>query len=126
MMPPLGPLWRADHWCLIRDPGGSCLAPYSPNQFGALPKLTFTLTSPCVDHWMKICFARPPALPVSVFNFAVFLTALTLMAIVFTITEVSFRFRVATAPIPLVKLSYWAMAFIGLLTLASDIIFSLQ
>ncbi len=57
----------------------------------------------------------------SFFGFAEFIGAFALLAIVFTIADVQYRFRISVAPIPLPKITFWAIAIIGFGTLAADL-----
>ncbi len=68
-----------------------------------------------------ICFiALDPAGP-KFFGFSEFLAALALMILVWTTTDIRYRFRIATAPIPLYRLTFWVVAGIGSLTLLTDL-----
>lgn len=55
------------------------------------------------------------------FGFAEFIGAFALLAIVFTIADVQYRFRVSVSPVPLPKITFWAIATIGFGTLITDI-----
>ena len=55
------------------------------------------------------------------FGFAEFIGAFALLAIVFTIADVRYRFRVSVAPLPLPKITFWAIGVIGFGTLAIDL-----
>ncbi len=57
----------------------------------------------------------------SFFGFAEFIGAFALLAIVFTIADVQYRFRVSVTPIPLPKITFWAIGVIGFGTLATDL-----
>jgi hypothetical protein len=57
----------------------------------------------------------------SLFAFPQFMTALALLAVVYTVTDVRYRFRLAVAPVPLYRLTFIVLAAIGLATLATDI-----
>jgi hypothetical protein len=71
------------------------------------------------------CFVQPAEQPFSpFFGFATFITALTLIALVFTISDTRYRFRIAIAPLPLIPISFWVSAGIGFMTLVSDVWFS--
>src|SRR4051794_4314586 len=68
----------------------------------------------CVKHLLGLCLVpavAPPQTPI--FSFAIFITALTLIGVVFTISDVRFKFRIAVAPIPLVPVSFALTAMIG-------------
>jgi hypothetical protein len=72
-----------------------------------------------------ICFVQPPAQPFTpFFGFATFITALALIAVIFTISDTRYRFRIQTAPLPLISISFWSASTIGALVLTSDIYFS--
>jgi len=55
------------------------------------------------------------------FGFAEFLAGLALMVLAWTIADVSYRFRVRTAPIPLQGITFWVVAAVGFLTLLTDL-----
>lgn len=57
----------------------------------------------------------------SFFGFAEFVGAFALLAIVFTIASVQYRFRISVAPLPLPKITFWAIGVIGFGTLATDL-----
>jgi hypothetical protein len=57
----------------------------------------------------------------SFFGFAEFIGVFALLVIVFTIADVQYRFRISVAPIPLPKITFWAIAVIGFGTLAADV-----
>lgn len=71
--------------------------------------------------FLGICFAPLDGNGQKVFGFAEFLAALALMVLAWTIADVRYRFRVQIAPIPLMTLTYWVVASIGLLTLLTDL-----
>lgn len=72
-----------------------------------------------------ICFVKQavPAggVPQSLFGFPQFMSALALLVVVYTVTDVRHRFRLAVAPIPLYSLTYVLLAAIGVATLLTDI-----
>jgi hypothetical protein len=79
----------------------------------------------CAFNLGGLCFVYPAAEPFSsFFGFAEFITALTLIAVVFTISDARYRFRIAVAPFALISVSFWSAATIGFLILLSDIWFS--
>lgn len=79
----------------------------------------------CLFKFLGSCFVQPPEQPFTpFFGFATFITALTLIAVAFTISDTRYRFRVTTAPIPLIPISFWLSAIIGVLDLISDVWFS--
>lgn len=55
------------------------------------------------------------------FGFAEFIGAFALLAIVFTIADDQYRFRIRVAPIPLPSVTFWAIGLIGFGTLAADL-----
>ncbi len=63
-------------------------------------------------------------LPASIFGFAEFIATLAVLLIVFTITDIRYKFRIAIAPIPLRGITYYAIPFIGIATLLSDLWFT--
>jgi hypothetical protein len=60
------------------------------------------------------------------FGFAEFIGAFALLAIVFTIADVQYRFRVSVTPLPLPRITFWAIGVIGFGTLATDLWVSQQ
>ena len=79
----------------------------------------------CAFKFLNVCFERPSGESFnSFFGFAEFITALALIAVVFTISDARYRFRIAVAPFALIPVSYWCAAAIGLLILLSDVWFS--
>jgi len=118
-------LWTTDYTCLIRDNEGGCLAHNLAVTIPKSPQLISTVH--CAKHFLGICFTHPPlqAEP-QIFGFSIFVTALTLMSVVFTISDPRFRFRIAIVGFPLVPLSLVLTAFIGAMVLYADIAFPLQ
>ena len=55
------------------------------------------------------------------FGFAEFIGAFALLAIVFTIADVQYRFRVSVSPLPLPKITFWAIGVIGFGSLVTDL-----
>lgn len=55
------------------------------------------------------------------FGFAEFLAGLALMVLAWTIADVRYRFRVWTAPIPLLGITFSVITTVGLLTLLTDL-----
>lgn len=55
------------------------------------------------------------------FGFAEFIGAFALLAIVFTIADVQYRFRVSVSPLPLPRITFWAIGVIGFGTLLTDL-----
>ncbi len=76
----------------------------------------------CEQIYLGICFVIPPSGPESsIFGFAEFISALALLVIVYTVTDIRYRFRVAVAPAPLFRLTYFLIGIIGFGTLLTDI-----
>lgn len=100
---------------------------YAPMQKTGADRGTLTSVShaECSETIAGVCLARPShEQAVGFFGFAEFMTALTLIAVVFTISDTRYRFRIAVAPIPLIQISFWSAALIGFLVLLSDVWFS--
>jgi len=99
--------------CLVRDELSSFAIKIS------------NLTAPpaqCTTFHARICFEKAaPSLATPIFSFSVFVTALTLMAVVFSITDVRFRFRVSVVPGPFVWVSTVIVFVIGACVLLSDL-----
>ncbi|WP_188008529.1 BAG family molecular chaperone regulator [Grimontia hollisae] len=55
------------------------------------------------------------------FGFTEFIGAFALLAIVFTIADVQYRFRVSVSPLPLPRITFWAIGVIGFGTLLTDL-----
>ena len=79
--------------------------------------------SSCVYKLWDMCFVKPtPASrDVSIFGFAEFITALALLVIVYTFSDIRYKFRINIAPFPLYKTTYIGITFIGLMTLLIDV-----
>jgi len=76
----------------------------------------------CEKIILGICFVPPTgSLESSIFGFAEFIAALALLVIVYTISDVRYRFRVAVAPARLFGLTYFLIGGIGFGTLLTDI-----
>lgn len=72
-------------------------------------------------YWL-LCFVPPNANSAPrVFGFAEFLAALALLAVLFTIIDVRYRFRLAVSPIPLYGATFVLIAVIGGGTLLSEV-----
>lgn len=66
----------------------------------------------------------PPEQSGGIFGFTEFVTAFALLVLIYTMSEVQYRFRVATAPLPLWRITYGLSAFIGFGTLITDLWFA--
>lgn len=68
-----------------------------------------------------VCFAPIDGNGQKFFGFSEFLAGLALMVLAWTIADVRYRFRVRTAPIPLLGITFSVVAAIGVLTLLTDL-----
>ena len=69
----------------------------------------------------ELCFVPlDPASP-KFFGFSEYLAALALMVVVWTTADIRYRFRIATAPLPLHPLTFASIALVGVLTLMTDL-----
>jgi len=76
----------------------------------------------CDKTYLDICFVTPSSSSASsIFGFSDFIAALALLLVVYTITDVRFRFRIAIAPSELLVLTYWLMGAIGTAILLTDV-----
>jgi hypothetical protein len=74
-----------------------------------------------ICYWL-FCFVPISAAPATkIFGFSEFLTAVALFAVIYIVTEVRFKFRIAVAPLPLYYPTFILIAIIGLQTLITDI-----
>jgi len=71
-----------------------------------------------------MCLVTPPEQSGGIFGFTEFVTAFALLVLIYTLSDVQYRFRVATAPLPLWRITYWLSAFIGFGTLITDLWFA--
>lgn len=74
----------------------------------------------CINSFLGICFV-PVTTTASLFGFKDFIAALALLIIIYTISDIRYRFRVAVSPASLLKISYAFIGLIGFGTLATDI-----
>jgi hypothetical protein len=65
----------------------------------------------------------PERTTLSIFSFAVFVQGMTLLVLVFTFADDRYRFRISTAPLPLERVTFHGIWFIGLGALLSDLWF---
>lgn len=76
----------------------------------------------CEKLYLEICFVIPSSrLDPAIFGFAEFISALALLVIVYTVTDIRYRFRLAVAPAPLFQLTYVLIGIIGFGTLLTEI-----
>lgn len=76
----------------------------------------------CLNTYLDLCIIKASGnVDASYFGFAEFIGAFALLAIVFTIADVQYRFRISVSPLPLPKITFWAIGVIGFGTLATDL-----
>lgn len=73
---------------------------------------------------LGFCLVTPDGQGGEIFGFAEFVQAFALLVLVYTISDVRYRFRAATAPIPIWSITFWVAGFIGLGTLVTDLWFA--
>ncbi|KXB19570.1 hypothetical protein XFPR_03110 [Xylella fastidiosa] len=71
--------------------------------------------------FIGVCFIPLDGSGQTFFGFSEFLTGLALMVLAWTIADVRYRFRIQVAPLPLLRMSFYVVAAIGLLTLLTDL-----
>lgn len=74
---------------------------------------------PSLCYW-SVCFVHLQKDDPKFFGFAEYLAAVALMALAWTIADERYKFRVATAPIPLETVTFSVVGGVGLLTLLTD------
>lgn len=74
----------------------------------------------CVQSFWGICFVATKG-TASLFGFKDFIAALALLIIIYTVSDIRYRFRVAVAPTPLFRITYALIVVIGFGTLLTDI-----
>jgi hypothetical protein len=74
----------------------------------------------CIRDTLDICWVLPSSVG-GVFSFTEFLQAIALLAVVYTVSDARYRFRLAVAPLPLFGLTYWLAGFIGFAALITDV-----
>lgn len=70
---------------------------------------------------MGVCFIPLNGSGQKFFGFSEFLAGLALMVLAWAIADVRYRFRVRTAPIPLLGITFSVVAAVGVLTLLTDL-----
>ncbi len=74
-----------------------------------------------VCYWF-VCFAPPGKSEVPrIFGFAEYISALALLVITYTLVDVRYRFRLATAPSPLFRLTFFVIGLIGVESLLTEV-----
>ncbi|MDN8924031.1 hypothetical protein Q0P01_14750, partial [Staphylococcus aureus] len=56
-----------------------------------------------------------------IFGFSEFLASLALLVVVFTVTDIRYKFRISIAPIPIYKITFVVITLVGLISLITDI-----
>lgn len=74
----------------------------------------------CEKEVLEICLVTPSNIH-SIFGFSDFITALALLLVVYTITDVRFRFRIGIARHPLHSLTFYLIGILGSAVLLSDV-----
>jgi hypothetical protein len=79
---------------------------------------------PCDIPFLGLCLVVPPEDQVKIFGFAEFVQAFAILVLIFTVSDVRYRFRARTAPISLQLLTFGLSAFIGLAAIGTDLWFT--
>ncbi len=70
----------------------------------------------------SFCFEQAKELVTPrIFGFAEFIAALALLVIVYTIIDPRYRFRTSIAPVPIVRLTFFVIGFVGLGSLLTEV-----
>lgn len=77
-----------------------------------------------LTSWFQMVI--PPKQEGGIFGFAEFVQAFALLVLIYTLSDVRYRFRVETAPIRLFGATFWIAGFIGVGTLVCDVWFTQQ
>ena len=73
---------------------------------------------------LGLCFVPAPSPTSKLFGFAEFVQAFALLVLIYTMSDVRYRFRAATAPLPIWPITFWLCCIIGFGTLATDLWFA--
>ncbi len=76
------------------------------------------MEDPC---YLGVCFFQLTGQEPKIFGFAEFLAALALLVLAWTIADFRYRFRISTAPVPLKRMTFFSVTFVGFSTLATDL-----
>lgn len=71
--------------------------------------------------FMKVCFVSLDGSGQKFFGFSEYLAGLALMVLAWTIADVRYRFRVRTAPMPLLGITFSLVVAVGVLSLLTDL-----
>tara|TARA_A100000171_G_C2130113_1_gene146132 strand:- start:663 stop:2495 length:1833 start_codon:yes stop_codon:yes gene_type:complete len=75
----------------------------------------------CAYQILNLCFYTPTdKATASIFGFAEFIAALALLVVVYTITDVRYKFRIRTARLPLLKMAFFVISIVGFGSLITD------
>ncbi|HAT1976813.1 hypothetical protein SCZ71_15310 [Legionella pneumophila serogroup 1] len=91
------------------------------NFFGYILSWLYNLISKYTPEFVNAAESKD-----SIFGFAEFISALALLVIVYTVTDIRYKFRVSVAPIPLFRITYYSIIIIGITALFSDVWFAKQ
>lgn len=75
----------------------------------------------CTRELIGMCFVPAGSSSDSIFGFSSFISALALLFVVYTIAGERYKFRIAVAPIPLYKTSFYMIPLIGIGVLISEL-----
>lgn len=76
------------------------------------------MTKNCAE---LLCFVNLNQNGPKIFGFSEFLAGLALMILAWTIADTRYRFRIKTAPLPLEKITFYAVTLVGVLSLLTDL-----
>src|SRR5688500_10758573 len=74
----------------------------------------------CAYEFAGLCFL-PIAATASFFGFKDFIAAVAILVLIYTVTDVRYRFRLEVAPLPLFGIAYFLIGLIGFGSLAVDV-----
>ncbi len=75
----------------------------------------------CTTELLGMCLLPAGSSSSSIFGFSSFISALALLFVVYTITGERYKFRIAIAPVPLYKTSFYLIPLIGIGVLISEL-----
>lgn len=78
----------------------------------------------CPQHYIGICLEVAKPLENAIFGFSEFVQAAALLVVIYTVTDVRYRFRISIAPLPIWGLTFVTGGVIGVGTLLSDTLFA--
>src|ERR1700682_466067 len=82
-----------------------------------------TAADACAHSFFGMCLVVPELQNGGIFGFAEFVQGFALLALIYTVSDVRYRFRMESAPIPLYPLTLYLAAFIGFGKLVSGVLF---